>query len=124
MRLGNRLGGEEARSLGELRNMHTVKGKRDRAILAVLLGCGLRRRELIDLSFDHIRRRKDHWAIVDLVGKGGHIRTGPMPAWVKQTIDDWQAVAEITHCGRFRCGCPNGGVLGKGSKGKVVWRSV
>ena len=59
--------------------MHCVKGKRDRAILAVLLGCGLRRREVIDLTFDHIRRREDHWAIVDLVGKGGHIRTIPMP---------------------------------------------
>jgi len=97
MRLGNRLTVDEARSLWQLPNMHTVKGKRDRAILAVLLGCGLRRRELIDLSFDHIQRREDHWAIVDLVGKGGHIRTVPMPAWVKQTIDDWQAVAEITH---------------------------
>ena len=29
----------------------TLKGKRDRAIIAVLLGCGLRRRELADLSF-------------------------------------------------------------------------
>src|SRR5258708_10901428 len=122
MRLGNRLGGEEARSLGELRNMHTVKGKRDRAILAVLLGCGLRRRELIDLSFDHIRRRKDHWAIVDLVGKGGHLRTGPMPAWVKQTIDDWQAVAEIKHGRIFPCGCPPGVALEIEHIDKRAWR--
>jgi len=32
---------------------NTLKGKRDRAILAVLLGCGLRRRELADLDFTH-----------------------------------------------------------------------
>jgi len=95
MRLGNWLTVDEARSLCQLPNMHTVKGKRDRAILAVLLGCGLSRRELIDLTFDHIQRREDHWAIVDLVGKGGHIRTVPMPEWVKRTIDDWLRVAEI-----------------------------
>ena len=71
MRLGNWLTVDEARSLWQLPNVHSVKGKRDRAILAVLLGCGLRRRELIDLTFDHIQRREDHWAIVDLVGKGG-----------------------------------------------------
>jgi site-specific recombinase XerD len=37
----------------------TFKGKRDRAIIAVLLGCGLRRRELADLTFDHLQRRED-----------------------------------------------------------------
>jgi site-specific recombinase XerD len=69
MRLGNWLTVDEARSLWQLPNMHTVKGKRDRAILAVLLGCGLRRRELIDLTVDDLQRREDHWAIVDPVGK-------------------------------------------------------
>lgn len=89
MRLGNWLTVEEARSLWQLPNMHSVKGRRDRAILAVLLGCGLRRRELIDLTLDHIQQREEHWAIVDLVGKGGHIRTIPMPDWVKQIVDAW-----------------------------------
>src|SRR3989454_4491953 len=79
IRLGNWLTVDEARSLWQLPNRNTLKGKRDRAILATLLGCALRRRELIDLTFDHIQRREDHWAIVDLVGKGGHIRTVPMP---------------------------------------------
>jgi site-specific recombinase XerD len=42
MRLGNWLTAEEARALWQLPDLHTIKGKRDRAILAVLLGCGLR----------------------------------------------------------------------------------
>jgi site-specific recombinase XerC len=89
IRLGNWLTVDEARALWQLPNTYTLKGIRDRAILAVLLGCGLRRSELTELNFDHLQRREDHWAIVDLVGKAGHIRTVPMPDWVKRTIDDW-----------------------------------
>lgn len=70
-RLGNWLTVEEGWSLWQLPDRYNVKGKRDRAILAVLLGCGLRQRELIALTRDRIQRREDHWALVDLVGKGG-----------------------------------------------------
>ena len=100
------------------------QGKRDRAILAVLLGCGLRRRELTDLTVDHLQRREDHWAIVDLVGKGGHIRTVPMPDWVKQTVDQWLSVAEIAHDRIFRCVCRRGVVWGTKISEKVVWHVV
>jgi site-specific recombinase XerD len=68
VRLGNWLTAEEARALWRIPNAHSLKGKRVRAILAVLLGCGLRRRELIDLTSDHIQRGEEHWAIVDLIG--------------------------------------------------------
>jgi site-specific recombinase XerD len=81
LRLGNWLTVDEARRLLRSPESDTLKGKRDRAILAVLLGCGLRRRELADLEFSHLQRREEHWAIVDLVGKGGHIRTVPVPDW-------------------------------------------
>jgi len=124
MRLGNWLTVEEARALWQLPSVHTVKGTRDRAILAVLLGCGLRRKELVDLTMDHIQRREDHWAIVDLVGKGGDIRTVPMPDWVKQTIDHWVSVAKIAHGKIFRCVCRTGAVWGTKITEKVVWHVV
>ena len=95
VRLGNWLSAKEARELWQSPDVETLKGKRDRAIIAVLLGCGLRRRELADLSFDHLQRREDRWAIVDLVGKGGHVRTAPVPAWVKQFLDEWFTAARI-----------------------------
>ena len=120
IRLGNWLTVNEARSLWQLPNRNTLKGKRDRAILATLLGCALRRRELIDLTFDHIQRREDHWAIVDLVGKGGHIRTVPMPDWVKHTIDDWLAIAQLARGKIFRCVCRKGTVWGTEITEKVV----
>src|SRR5438045_2036674 len=50
VRLGNWLTAEQSRSLWQLPNAGTLKSKRDRAILAVLLGCGLRSRELSDLT--------------------------------------------------------------------------
>ena len=97
---------------------------RDRAILAILLGCGLRRRELAELLLDHLQRREDHWAIVDLVGKGGHSRTVPVPDWVKHAIDEWVTAAEIKDGKLFRCVCRAGKSWGDGMTEKVVWHVV
>jgi len=102
----------------------TLKGKRDRAILAVLLGCGLRRRELADLDFDHLQKREAHWAIIDLIGKGGHIRTVPLPDWVKAAIDEWAAAADICTGKVFRCVCRAGKHWGEGVTERLVWHVV
>lgn len=123
-RLGNWLTVDEARALWQLPSAYTLKGKRDRAILAVLPGCGLRRGELIELTFDHLQRREDHWAIVDLVGKAGHVRTVPMPDWVKETIDDWLNEADVKQGRLFRCVCRKGAVWGTEMTEKVVWHVV
>ena len=101
VRLGNWLTADEARRFWQAPPSDTLKGKRDRAILAVLLGCGLRRRELADLEFTHLQRREEHWAIVDLIGKGGHIRTIPVPDWVKTAVDLWATAAGISAGRRF-----------------------
>ena len=62
VRLGNWLTTDEARKLWQAPALDMLKGKRDRAILAILLDCGLRRRELADQEFTHIQQREDHWA--------------------------------------------------------------
>ncbi len=46
VRLGNWLTTDEARKLWQAPDPDTLKGKRDQAILAILLGCGLRRLRL------------------------------------------------------------------------------
>jgi site-specific recombinase XerD len=124
VRLGNWLTAPEARSLWQLPTTETLKGKRDRAILAVLLGCGLRRRELTQLTVDHFQRREDHWAIVDLIGKAGHIRTVPVPDWVKNSVDEWTNAAEVTEGRVFRCVCRAGTAWGDHITEKVVWHVV
>jgi site-specific recombinase XerD len=124
VRLGNWLAAEEARRLWQSPGTQTLKGKRDRAILAILLGCGLRRRELAEMTLDLLQRREDHWAIVDLVGKGGHIRTVPVPNWVKQILDDWLSAAGIVTGRVFRRVCRAGKTWGDGMTERVVWHVV
>src|SRR5438876_3870810 len=79
VRLGNWLTPEQSQRLWNAPDSQTLKGKRDRALLAVLLACGLRRHEAVNLVFGHVQQREEHWAIIDLKGKGGHTRTIPMP---------------------------------------------
>ena len=54
------------------------------------------------LRLDHLQQREEHWAIVDLVGKGGHVRTVPVPDWVRIELDDWLAAAAIDRGKLFR----------------------
>jgi integrase len=93
VRLGNWLTPEQGNALWQARDPERLRGKRDRAILAVLLACGIRRHEIAELTVEHLRQREGHWAIVDLVGKGRHIRTIPVPDWVHRLLGDWTVAA-------------------------------
>ena len=74
----------------------TLKGRRDRAILALMIGCGLRREEVAGLTVNHLAQRAGRWVVLDLVGKHNRTRTVPMAAWVKGIIDNWLLIAAIT----------------------------
>jgi integrase len=115
---------DQARALLDAADIGTVRGKRSRAIRALCLTCGLRRSELAHLSWEHLQRREDHWAIVDLAGKGGHIRTVPVPDWVKAAVDDWTAAAGVASGRVFRCVNKSGSVWRTGVTEKVVWAVV
>ena len=82
--------------------IETTEGKRNRAILAVLLGCALRRSELASLESRHIQQREGRWVFVDLVGKGKRIRTVPIPPFVKVAIEAWMAAAGLSEGPLFR----------------------
>src|ERR1700760_899015 len=123
-RLGNWLTAGEAAALWQVPDRETLTGKRNRAMLAILLGCGLRRRELAGLTMESIQKREERWAIVDLVGKGRHIRTVPVPAWVKDTLDAWLAAAGIERGPLFRCVCRADKLWGDRISEKTVWHVV
>jgi site-specific recombinase XerC len=50
-----------------------MRSFRDLVMISVVPGCGLRCAELSALKVDDLQIGQGHWAIVDLVGKGGHI---------------------------------------------------
>ena len=122
VRVGNWLSIQQAQKLLNAPDVTTKKGLSDRAMLAVLLGCGLRRSEVAALTVRHIQQRDNRWCIVDLVGKHGRVRTIPMPTWVKVAIDAWTAAAGLTEGHVLRPVTRGDQVQGERMTEKVVWQ--
>jgi site-specific recombinase XerD len=123
-RSGNWLSAEESSEVLKCARGNSMRAKRDYAMLALLFGCGFRRSELVGLELDEIQMRRGHWAVVDLIGKGGHIRTVPIPQWVKAALDQWVVAARVTEGRIFRAVARAGKVWGKGISQNVVWYVV
>src|SRR3984957_17197788 len=124
IRVGNWLSQRQAQSLLSAPDITTITGLRDRAILAVLLGCGLRRSEVAALTFAHVQQRDGRWCIVDLVGKHGRVRTAPIPGWVKVAIDTWTGPAGVSDGYVFRSVNRGDKVQGKVLSEKAVWQML
>jgi site-specific recombinase XerD len=124
VRFGNWLTAEQSQALWQAPNHERLKGKRDRAMLALLLACGLRRHEAVAVRLDHLQQREEHWAIVDLVGKGGHVRTVPVPDWVRSQLNNWLVAAAIDRGKLFRRVNKVGRAWGEGITEKAVWHIV
>jgi integrase len=121
---GNWLTRDQARVLLETADGKDLRSLRDLAMISVLLGCGLRRAELSSLEVDDFQIRQGHWAIVDMVGKGGHIRTVPMPLWVKAAVDHWTSAANVATGRIFRAVSRHGTPWGKGISENIIWYVV
>jgi integrase len=124
VRVGNWLTVEQAKRLLAVVDRGSLRGKRDYAMIAMLIGCGLRRGELLALRVDSVQSREEHWVIADLLGKAGHIRTVPIPSWVKAAIDEWKEAGCITEGSLFRSINKTGRVWGTGMTPKVLWEVV
>jgi integrase len=123
-RVGNWLTAEQGRRLLYTPTLDTLREQRNTAMLAMLIGCGLRRGELLALTLEAIQQREEHWVIADVQGKAGHIRTVPIPSWVKATIDRWTSSAGIVSGRVFRAINKMGRVWGDGMTPKVIWDIV
>jgi site-specific recombinase XerD len=124
IRVGNWLSLRQAQTLLSAPDIATLKGLRDRAILAVLLGCGLRRSEVAALAFIHVQQRDGRWCIVDMVGKHSRVRTVPTPTWVKVAIDAWAFAAGLAEGRVFRPVNRGDKVQGDAMSEKVVWQML
>lgn len=123
-RTGNWLTKEEAQMWLGAPDVKTLKGVRDRAVLSVLIGCGLRRAEAAILSVSHIQQREGRWAIVDIVGKRDKMRTVPMPSWAKAAIDAWIFAARIEEGFIFRRVNKGGNLMGDGITDQAIYDIV
>ena len=124
VRIGNWLTAEQGKRLLGVFDQQTLRGVRDHAMIAVLLGCGLRRAEVAALSVQDLQQREDHWVFADLVGKGGHVRTVPVPYWIAAALHTWMAEAKITSGQIFRAINKAGRIAPRGLSPKVIWGVV
>jgi integrase len=122
-RLGNWLTREQAKELLAVPDRSTLKGKRDYVILAILVGCALRREELAALDVDTIQLREGRWVLADLEGKGRRVRTVAIPGWVKQAINAWMTAAAVED-GRLLRAISKGGKVKKSMSGWAIWSVV
>ena len=118
VRVGNWLSAEQGKTLISAPAGLELRNVRNRAVLAMLIGCGLRRAEIVTVSIEDLQLREDHWILADLVGKGGHVRTVPVPAWVKVTVDAWLKSANLASGTLFRSVAKTGKVWGSGVYGE------
>ena len=79
IRMGNWLTAEQGGRLLRSEGPMSLRATRDHAMIAMLIGCGLRRGELLALTVESVHQREEHWVIADLLGKAGHVRTVPIP---------------------------------------------
>jgi len=93
-------------------------------IIALLVGCALRRRELASLKIEDIQLREGRWVIIDLRGKGGRIRTVAVPIWVKQGIGAWKTAAQIEDGRLLRPLSKSGKILGDELGDWAIWSVV
>ena len=123
-RLGRWLAWEEARTLLQAPNPHSIRGMRDRALLGVLVTCALRRGELSRMNCEHLAMRDGRWVFLDFLGKGNKIRSVAVPLWVKQAIDGWLETAGIEKGPIFRRVSANGRVGEDALTERAVWQLV
>jgi integrase len=121
--MGNWLTVEQGRNLLRAFDRATLRGKRDYAMVAVLLGCGLRRAELAAVQVEDLQEREEHWVFADLIRKGAHIRTVPIPGWVAEAVH--ACLAESLSEGTiFRAINKAGRIATSGFSPKVIWGVV
>src|SRR5271169_504203 len=123
-KMGNWLTRSQAQELVNATSKDSLRGWRDGAMLGLLLGCGLRRSEVVGLNLDQLQSREGRWVIVNLVGKGKRLRTVPVPSWCKELVDAWVRHSGVSDGRVFRRVLKGGQRQEAGVTANVVWYAV
>jgi integrase len=89
-----------------------------------MLACGLRKARSRRIDHGSSSTEGRTLAIVDLLGKGGHVRTVPVPDWVRNELGQWLVAAAIDRGRLFRRVSKAGTTWGEGMTEKAVWHIV
>jgi site-specific recombinase XerD len=123
-KIGNWLTRNQAQELVNAASRASLLGLRDGAMLGLLLGCGLRRSEVVGLNLDQLQSREGRWVIVNLIGKGKRLRTIPVPSWSKELLDAWLRHSGVSEGKVFRRVLKGGTRREAGVTANVVWYAV
>lgn len=94
-RMGHWLSSDQVKTLFDCTERDTLKGCQERVILALLVGCALRREEAAKALFEQLQVRDDILLLVDIVGKRNKTRSVPLSPWVAKILKTWQEDADI-----------------------------
>lgn len=111
-KLHNRLSKTQVDQITALPDLSTLAGRRDYIVLAVLLGAGLRREEMEELTFDALKTTPDSKGnivnVLEIQGKGDKFRVIPISPLLAQHLREWKAE---TGSGRVARSITKGGTL-------------
>ncbi len=96
-KVGNWLTSDQVKQLLAVPSRTSIKGLRDRVLLMLLVGAGMRREEAVKLKMSDVQQREGRWTVPELVGKGKRARLLPIASQIKSAIDELRALAEKTY---------------------------
>lgn len=102
----------EVKALLDSCNEATLQGKRDRIVLGLLVGAGLRREEAVNLTFDDVILQPvagKFRTVFNVHGKGAKDRIVPINDRLAAALDNWQ---QVTGGGKLARSLSKGGILG------------
>jgi site-specific recombinase XerD len=123
-RTGNWLSLEQSQQLICAPDISTLLGLRNRAILATLLGCGVRGQELTMLNLRQLQLREDRWVFINIIGKRNKSRSVTVPSWLKKAIDTYSEAAGIQSGRIFQAMTTNGKILHEHISHRTVYDVV
>ncbi len=93
-RVSEFLTADEAKALLRVPDRRTLKGKRDYALLLLMLSSGLRKAEVCSLSTENLTTYRNQ-TVVDVIGKGQKHRRVALTNEVMEAIIDYQKAMKI-----------------------------
>lgn len=115
---------EEVEELLSSPDIRHLKGKRDQAILSILVGCGLRRSEIIVLKVEQIQKKDQYWVFENLLGKGNKTRTVTIPDWVMISLNQYLEGSELSSGYLFTRMYGFYNLSKKALQGNAIWEIV